>query len=433
MKNITSLKTLAKVFDELFPLNRSLISKENEKTLKVLKKYIPFKVLKFKTGKKINSWTIPREWNVKDAYIACENKKIIDFKRNNLHLVGYSKKIKAEIPFKKLKKKLFFSSINKSAIPYVTNYYNNDWGFCLSKKTFNNLSKTKKYNINIDAKFSKSSLKVAEATLKGKTNKTFIFDTYICHPSMANNELSGPLCMLLIYNMLRKIKNKQFTYKFIISSETIGPISYLDYLKNKKQIKNIYGAAILTCVGMNKKIFFKSSKYKGHFFNKLMRKSINKKFVEIRFDPSNGSNDRQYSSPGYNIESFSLMNLPYSKYSEYHTSLDNKKIFSLAGIKSIASIYLKFLKELEKLEFYKSIYPFGEPFMKKFDLYHNTNKNEQNIIKNRNRFIELSKWILSYSDGNTSLQEISKISKNKIKDLIKVKNILLKKKLILKI
>ena len=92
MKNITSLKKLAKVFDELFPLNRSLISKENEKTLKILKEYIPFKVLKFKTGKKINSWTIPQEWNVKDAYIASEKKKIIDFKRNNLHLVGYSKK-----------------------------------------------------------------------------------------------------------------------------------------------------------------------------------------------------------------------------------------------------------------------------------------------------------------------------------------------------
>ena len=193
-------------FDKLFPLNRSITGKGYQKSLDIISEIIPLKKINFLTGQKVFDWKIPKEWNVKDAYIKNKNgDKIVDFKKNNLHLVSYSKNIQSKLKLKELKKNLYFIKKMPNAIPYITSYYKKRWGFCLS---YNHLKKLKNetYTIKIDSSLKKGKLTVGELLIKGKSKKEILISSYLCHPSMANNELSGPLTLAFLYNKLKKSK-----------------------------------------------------------------------------------------------------------------------------------------------------------------------------------------------------------------------------------
>ena len=229
-------KKILKLGKKLWPLNRSITGKGVIQTLKILKSYNnKLKIIKFKSGKKVFDWTIPNEWEVYEAWIKDNNgKKIVDFKKNNRHLVGYSSSIKKKLFLKQFINRLHFHRNQPNAIPYVTSYYKKDWGFCISYNQLKKFDKKKKYKIYIDTKFKKGFLNCAEVYLPGK-KKEIIFSTYICHPSMANNELSGPIISIFLSKWLRNFKNRKWSYRFIFAPETIGSIAYLS--KNFKKLK----------------------------------------------------------------------------------------------------------------------------------------------------------------------------------------------------
>jgi len=224
----------------LYPFCRSLTGEGNEKTLNEIKKIIPkLKILKFKSGTKVFDWKVPDEWNIKDAYIICpDGKRVAKFKDNNLHVVNYSMPINRRIDFKNLKKKIYFNKNLPSAIPYVTSYYEKDWGFCLSYNQFKKL-KSGNYKVIIDSKFNKKgNLVLGEYFIKGKSKKEILISTYICHPSMANNELSGPLVWSSLYKILKNTGPHEYSYRFLICPENIGSAAFLHY--SKKKVKKLF-------------------------------------------------------------------------------------------------------------------------------------------------------------------------------------------------
>ena len=253
MKNIN----LMKIAKEVFPLNRSLTGNGTFKTLKIFKKINNQIMIKnVKSGQRVFDWKIPNEWNVNSAYFEDEKKnRYCDFKKNNLHLLGYSVKKKGVFSYNELIKKIHFVKNKPNAIPYVTSYYKKDWGFCLSYRDFKKLNKKHKFFVNIDTKLKQGLMHYGELTIKGKSKKQILIVSYVCHPSMANNELSGPLVALKLSKILKKSK---YTIKIIFIPETIGAIYYIK--KNLSELKkNLIAGINLSCVGDNKNFSYISS------------------------------------------------------------------------------------------------------------------------------------------------------------------------------
>ena len=234
-KNKKKPISISKIFDDLFYLNRSIMGDDYRKSLKILDKFFNFKFYKFPSGKKIFDWVVPKEWSVKEAFILTpKKKKICDFHQNNLHLMNYSTNYKGKLNLKDLKKILNSDTKIPNAIPYTTSYYNKKFGFNISHNQKKRL-KEGVYDVRINTNFKNGNIVLGEKTLKGRVQKDFLLSSYLCHPSMANNELSGPLVLLGLFEKIKKWKIRNYNYKFLINPETIGSLCYL--YKNKNSIK----------------------------------------------------------------------------------------------------------------------------------------------------------------------------------------------------
>ena len=421
-------KKILKLGKKLWPLNRSITGKGVIQTLKILKSYNnKLKIIKFKSGKKVFDWTIPNEWDVYEAWIKDDNgKKIVDFKKNNLHLVGYSSSIKKKLFLKQFINRLHFHKNQPNAIPYVTSYYKKNWGFCISYNQLKKFDKKKKYKIYIDAKFKKGFLNCAEIYLPGKSKKEIIFSTYICHPSMANNELSGPIISIFLSKWLKNFKNRKWSYRFIFAPETIGSIAYLS--KNFKKLKkNVIAGYVLTCLGDERSYSFLPSKFEYSISDKIAREVLKKNvksYKEYSWLESR-SDEIQYCSPGIELPIASLMRSKYGEYPEYHTSLDTfGRVVTLNGLKGSLSLLKKIVYEFEKSKFPIAKY-LCEPQLGKKGLYPNLSK--KNTIKIDTRLIQ---YFLSFSDGKNSLLDIAKKCEVSMSKILEIEKILKKKKLI---
>jgi aminopeptidase-like protein len=418
------MKNLIKIGKELLPICRSLTGRGNIKTFKILKREIPkLQIKKIKSGTIVFDWKVPPQWDIYDAYVKDQyGNRIIDFKKNNLHVIGYSKFIKKNIKKKNLLKNLYSLQKLPDAIPYITSYYKKTWGFCLS---YNDLKRIKlnyddndKFQIFINSKFNNNgNMYYAEYLIPGKSTKEILISTYICHPSMANNELSGPLVAL---NLIEYYQNKKNNYsiRFIFAPETIGAISYI-YKNLKKLKKNTMGGINLTCVGDERCYSFLSSKYENTIFDKIALKTLKKNNINFKYYSflERGSDERQYSSPGIDIPFISVMRSKYGKYKEYHTSLDDFKLVTQKGLLGSAKIIKEILNSLLKLKediFYKKKITntnsyknpkslvICEPFLTKRKMYPTLSRVRDNQnIKNYLNFLQ-------YADGFNSLAEISK-------------------------
>jgi len=262
-------KKINQIFEYLFPIARSITGQGYKDSLNYIKKFIPLKLYNYRSGKKIFDWTIPKEWLIKDAYIEYNNKHIVDFKENNLHVVNYSHQIDKTMSLKNLKKNIFYIKKFPKLIPYVTSYYKKTWGFCLSYNQFKSLKKGN-YKVKIDTKFINGNVTNGLAILKGKSNKICLISSYMCHPSMANNELSGPLGLLILYNKIKKWKDRNLTYYFLLNPETIGSISFIGQFQKLLKQK-LYSGLVLTCLGgPKKKISYKLSRSGNSPLDKVM-------------------------------------------------------------------------------------------------------------------------------------------------------------------
>jgi len=394
----------------LFPICRSITGNGTLKTLKIIKKNFPnFKIIKVKSGTRVFDWKVPNEWNIEDAYIIDKyNKKIVSFKTNNLHLVGYSKPLSKILSKKKLFKHIYSLPDKPNAIPYVTSYYKKQWGFCITHrqklKFDKKYKKSDMFKITINSNFnSKGNLNYGELILKGKSKQEILISTYICHPSMANNELSGITVSMGLIDYFSKINNLRKTIRFIFIPETIGSITYLS--KNLAYLKqNVIGGYNLSCIGDERQHSCMFSKYETSPSDESLIEAYKKLKVKYKTYSflKRGSDERQFNSPGVDLSISSIFRSKYGEYPEYHTSLDNFNVVTLKGVKGgfeVAKTAINIL--LKKIIPENKI--LCEPQMSKRGMYPTISRNQQDITtKTYMNFLQ-------YADGKNSLKKISKL------------------------
>ena len=403
MKSIIG-KNIFNFSKKIWPYNRSITGKGVLNTLNDIKKIIPsLKIKKVKSGKKAFDWNVPNEWEIKDAYIINpKGNKICSLKKNNLHLVGYSCPINKKMKFSELDKKLYSLPKIPNAIPYNTSYYKKDWGFCISHNERKKLSRKGLYKVYINSKIKKGFLHYGELLIKGKSKKEVFLSSYICHPSMANNEISGPAVLTYIAKWISELKNRRYSYRVIFIPETIGSIIYLS--KNLKQMKkNILFGYNLTCVGDERNYSIIPTKYSNTITDKIslhVIKNIYNKYKVYHWK-DRASDERQYCSPGIDLPVVTLCRTKPGDYKEYHTSLD--KLGTVVTSKGLEGGFELVKKCLEAIEF--NFYPTtkikGEPFLSKRKLDRAINEEYKH---------SLSKKIsdtLTYCDGKNDLIDIA--------------------------
>ena len=371
-------------FDRLWPICRSISGNGLRESFGILKEVIPLKTYEIPTGTKVFDWTIPKEWNIDDAYIISpDGKKYVTLK-NNLHVVNYSIPVDKEVDYEELFKHLHTLNNQPNAIPYITSYYKETWGFCISKKELDKLPKKGKYRVFIKSSLENGSITYGDLVLPGNSKKEILFSTYLCHPSMANNELSGPLCLAFLYQKIKKLKNRKYTFRFIIAPETIGTIAYLS--KYGMDLKNnLLAGYVMTCCGDNAPFIYKRSKNENSLTDRLAHHVLKHQKLKYKSIPFSvgGSDERQYCSPGFNMPVGSLTRSIYQSYKEYHTSLDNKDFISFSSMTETIDLYFSFIKALELNDYYLNTNLFCEPQLSKRGLY----PSSVNPEINRKKFI----------------------------------------------
>ena len=398
-------KEIHKFAKELWPLNRSLTGEGVRQTLNQISKHLPNLAIKSIPSKtKVFDWTVPKEWKVREAYIKTpDGKKICDFSKNNLHLLGYSVPFSGRISLNKLKKHLYTLPGQPNAIPYVTSYYEERWGFCLAHNQLNKLENGI-YDIKIDTQLFDGELNYGELLIKGKSEKEIFLSTYICHPSMANNELSGPTVTTFLIKWINSLSQPEYSYRIIFIPETIGSIAYLslNYIEMKKKI---FAGFNVTCIGDNRTYSYlptREGNTESDIIAKHVLKWIDKNFVSYTW-LDRGSDERQYCAPGIDLPIASIMRTKYGKYPEYHTSLDDlKNVVTAEGLEGGYWALRKAISALENNKRYK-INTLCEPQMGKRKLYPTiSTKKEKNEINFMMDFMSLC-------DGKKLLLDIAEI------------------------
>ena len=407
---------------DLFPIHRTITGEGVRKTLKYFKKRYPkLKIHKIATGTKIFDWVIPKEWIIKDAYVKNKSgKKIIDYKKNNLHVVGYSKPINKIVNFKELNQHLFSIPKQKNAIPYITSYYKKIWGFCIQDKIRKKLNQKDNFKVCIESSFKKGYLNYGEVYLKGKSKKEIVFSTNICHPSLGNNELSGPVIAFAIANYLKTIK-RFYSYRIVFVPETIGALSFLK--KNEKNIYKIKAGFVLSCVGDNKNYSILNSRYGNTFADKISE--FNYKYNHYNYKKfsylKRGSDERQYCAPLFNLPFCTLMRTRFGDFKEYHTSFDNLNFISSKALENSYQMFLKLISLLEKNKTFISKVK-GEPFLHKYNLKSEISGFNKPLKSETKTILDL----IAYCDGKNDLIDISKIIKKDFLLLLKLSKMLVK-------
>jgi aminopeptidase-like protein len=418
---------------ELYPLCRSLTGEGTLKTLKIIKKnFTSLKIKNIKCGSKVFDWTVPKQWEIKSATVKDKlGNTIIDFANNNLHLVGYSIRFKKKINFEQLLKHIHTLPKQSNAIPYITSYYKDYWGFCITdnqkKEMLKNYNLNDSFFVNIDSHFKKKGkLNYGELIIKGKSKQEILISTYICHPSLANNELSGPIVSMSLIEHFKKKKNLK-TLRFIFIPETIGSIIYIS--RNLKYLKeNICGGYVLTCIGDDRQHSCMLSKYENSPSDKSLLESY--KFNKIRFKKysflKRGSDERQFNSPGIDLPMTSIFRTKYGEYPEYHTSLDNfDSVVNKEGLKGGFKISKDAIGILQEKILPKNII-LCEPQLSKRGLYPTMSKKDN---KDKNASKKIMDF-LQYSDGRNDLWDISRLIKLNYKKTEKIYKLLKKSNII---
>lgn len=420
-------KKLEDYFDRLWPLCRSITGNGLRESFKILQEVIPLELHEIPTGTQCFDWEIPKEWNIENAYIITpEGKRIAEFQKNNLHIVNYSTPINCELSYDELAQHLHTLPSMPDAIPYVTSYYKENWGFCISHNEFLQLPKSGKYKVLIESSLKVGSLTYGELILKGETDEEILFSTYLCHPSMANNELSGPLCLAFLYEKIKAIPNRKYTYRFVVAPETIGVIAYL--AKNGMYMKEkTLGGYVLTCCGDSGNFVFKKSKHENSMSERAALHVLRHQDIPFEVLPFavGGSDERQYCSPGFNLPVASLTRSMYQKYKEYHTSMDDKSFISFSAMVITTNTYFEIVKVFESNCIPVGKIQFCEPRLSKRDMGLYLTKTDTDRA-DHHRLLHL----LSFADGKTQLLEIAERRGDSIFNYLKLVELCLEKDLL---
>jgi aminopeptidase-like protein len=334
---------------DLFPICRSITGNGLRESLRYIASLIPgFEIQEIPSGSTVFDWVVPDEWNVSDAYIEdSSGTRVIDFKNNSLHVVNYSTAVDTTLTRTELEQYLHTHPYSKTAIPYVTSYYSPRWGFCLSQNQ-KQLLGDGPFHVVINSSHTKGSLSYGDVVIKGESEEEILISTYLCHPSMANNELSGPVVSAALARSVLQMDSRHYTYRFVFIPETIGSIAYLSkHLQHLK--KTVRAGWVLTCIGDERAYSFLPSRNGNTLADRVSKQMINESSDHFDFYSylDRGSDERQYCSPRVDLPVASLMRSKYGTYPEYHSSLDDLNLVTPAGLQGGLNMMKSVVKILE--------------------------------------------------------------------------------------
>ena len=392
----------------LFPLCRSITGEPNRQTLRTLQEIIPLTIHEVPTGAAVYDWTVPDEWNIGDAWIAdSTGRHIVDFKVNNLHVVSYSIPVCGEYSWQDLQPHLHFHPDLPNAIPYRTSYYKRDWGFCLTHDQYQELEQTVgNFQVVIDSTLAQGALTYGELILPGKSTQEVLLSCYICHPSMANDSLSGVLLTAFLARDLLACEERHYTYRIVFVPETIGAIAYCAL--NEKAMKAIDLGLVITTTGGPGQFGYKQSFDASHPINTMIEEVFHDTgvtFLTYPFD-IHGSDERQYSSQGFRINTATICRDRYYEYPEYHSSMDNLEFVKARQISETLDLYRRLIAKIESRRIYRSLNPCCEIMLSKHGLYPATGGAQRPDLEGRSE-LDLILWLLFLCDGRNDIDSIA--------------------------
>lgn len=384
----------------LFPICRSITGDGVRETLKILSEYVPWQIHEVPSGTRVFDWTVPQEWNVRSAYIDDEQgNRVIDFDRHNLHLVGYSTSVDVWLTREELDKHLYSLPEQPDAIPYVTSYYHPRWGFCLAHNDRLRL-KEGRYHAVINSELKNGSLTYAEWILPGRVQQEVFLSSYVCHPSLANNELSGPVVTTFLARWLAGAPRK-YTYRIVLVPETIGSLTYLS--RNLEMLrKKVIAGFNVSCVGDDRAYGYVASPYGDTLADRVIHCVLSGSrpgFQTYSF-LDRGSDERQYCSPQAGLPMVCVVRSKFGEYPEYHTSLDDLSLVTPAGLSGGYEVLRECVELLERNTKFR-MGCVGEPQLGKRGLYPTLSTKESGAT------VRTMMDLLAYADGRNDLIDVS--------------------------
>ena len=435
MKNKILIDEVDQYLKRLFPITRSITGPGNRETLSVLQEVIPLEIKEYQSGRSVYDWIIPDEWLVRDAWIKdSKGNKLVDFQVCNLHLVSYSEPVNKQLHFKDLRLHLYYHEELPDAIPYRTSYYKRDWGFCVTQKQYKSLQEIEGLlEVYIDSEFnSNGSLSVGELLIRGNSEQEILISTYNCHPSLANDNLSGVIMTAFLARELLNQKYLNFSYRIIWVPETIGAIAYC--AMNEEVIKKIQTGLVVTTVGGPGQFGYKQSFDATHSINAAIEEVFKENeldYISYPFD-IHGSDERQYSTQGFRINIASITKDKYYEYPNYHCSLDDLDFVKADYIVESLKLHFEVLKRIDQGEVYKNNIQYCEVMLSKYDLYPKTGGAQIPNIENMDE-LDFILWLLFWCDGKHTLNDIASRLSVDVKILKSVAKKLEKKRVLEKV
>ena len=393
----------------LFPINRSITGEGNRQTLRILQELVPLTIHEVPSGTAVYDWIVPDEWNISAAWIASpDGNRIVDFQQSNLHVVSYSEPVCSLFSWEDLKQCLHVHPELPEAIPYRTSYYRRTWGFCVTHAQYQELERLGgPFEVVIDSELKPGSLTYGELLIPGRSSQEILLSCYICHPSMANDNLSGVLLTAFLARELLGHKERNYSYRVVFVPETIGAITYC--AQHEAAMKAIDLGLVSTTVGGPGSFGYKQSFDPNHSINRLIEEVFRESgldYVTYPFD-IHGSDERQYSSQAFRINVSTISRDRYYEYPYYHSSLDDLSFVNGRQIAETYTLYLRLVNKLESRKIFRNRMTHGEVMLSRYDLYPATGGAQRPEFGARSE-LDLILWLLFLCDGRRDLNEISR-------------------------
>jgi aminopeptidase-like protein len=397
-------QAMMRLIEELYPICRSITGDGLRETLRLLQRQISLEIREVPTGTQVFDWTVPKEWNIRDAYVKNANgERVIDFQKSNLHVVNYSVPVRRRMAFAELREHLFTLPAHPDWIPYRTSYYKESWGFCLSEKQCAGM-KDEEYEVCIDSKLEDGHLSYGEYFLPGETRDEVLISCHACHPSLCNDNLSGIALAVSIAQRLKSFP-RRYSYRFLFIPGTIGAITWL--AKNEDRLANIKHGLVLTGVGDRGALHYKKSRKDSADIDRAaahVLKQSGQAHEILEFSPY-GYDERQYGSPGISLSVGRLSRTPHGTFPEYHTSADNLEFVHADKLGEALAVSLEILSVLENNATFVNLNPKCEPQLGKRGLYRMVGGTADAGVSERAML-----WVLNQSDGKNSLLDVAERS-----------------------
>ena len=392
------------LMERLFPLCRSLTGAGVRATFDVLEEEIPITRTEIPSGTQIFDWIAPDEWNVRDAYVArADGTRVIDYQRSNLHVVSYSEPVRTTLPLEALRDRLHTLPDQPDVIPYRTSYYARTWGFCLSHNQLLELAPGD-YEVVVDSTLGPGHLSYAELVIEGSGDREVLLSTYVCHPSLANDNLSGIAVAALLGKQLLE-RERRHTYRIVFAPGTIGPLAWLH--DNRERLNRIDHGLALSCIGDGGSLTYKRSRREEVEVDlavETVLRDVGKPHRILPWEPW-GGDERQFGSPGFDLPVGTLMRTPHGEFAGYHTSADSMDRIRPESLAEAVAMCLELVEVLETNRRCTNLSPYGEPQLGRRGLYRSsggavaTPDDERALL-----------WVLNQADGRSTLLDVARRS-----------------------